>query len=154
MPESFWSWVMDWLARPGLARLKPRFAAGRASFVSAAVRSARNAPEGGRMFSHYRLSASPVLRGAAGLAELRRRFPPTRDLLVCLSCATCRHDFVIAVSGATDPLGLPPEPGSAAAYPASFTADWFRVWHPDCPGEPELDCPHCETAGRPESRIL
>lgn len=150
----WWAWTLDWLARPGLARLKGRFAAGRVSFLSASVASAKNVPESGRLFSHYRLATGPVLRGTPGLSGLRERFGRPGELIASLSCGFCRHEYVVAVARGADPSSLPPGADGAAGYPASFSADWFRFWHPDCPGEPSLDCPHCECAGRPEFRFL
>ncbi len=152
--EAWWGWLLDWLARPGLARLKSRFASGNASFLTASVSSAKNAPEAGRMYSHYRLATGAVQRGGPGLSGLRERFGKPGELIASLSCGYCRHEFVVAVLHGADPLFLPSAPGSAAGYPASYSAGWFRFWHPDCPGEPSLDCPRCESAGRPEFRLL
>ncbi|MBI5201838.1 MAG: hypothetical protein HY925_09660 [Elusimicrobia bacterium] len=154
MKEPFLTWLVDWLTKPGLARLKSRFQAGHASFVTARVESAKNVPEQGRMYSHYKLAAGPVHRGAAGLAELREHYEKAGGLLASLSCTFCRHEFVVSVPHGRDPLFLPNATGSASGYPASYSADWFRLWHPDCPGEPELSCPHCENSGRPEFRLL
>ena len=152
--EAWWDWLLDWLARPGVARLKGRIKAGRASFVTASVARAQNTAEAGRLYSHYRLDTGPVLRGGHGLSGLRERFGKPGELLASLSCSHCRHEFVVAVAHGADPLFLPAPSGGAAGYPASYSADWFRLWHPDCPGEPSLDCPLCESSGRPEFRLL
>ena len=154
MPESLRQWLSDWLVRPGIARLKGRFGAGKASFLSAGIASTQNLPEQGRLFSHYRLATGPVLQGAAGLSALRERLGKAGELIACLRCADCGHEYVVAVESADDPLGLPLAPGGGAGYPASFTTRWFRFWHPRCPGEPSLDCPHCEQRGRPRFRFL
>lgn len=154
MEGGLWPWLRDWTTRPGFARLKPLFRSGRASFLTARVESTRNAPEQGRLFAHYRLATGPVLGGGAGLTALEEHLGRTGEAIVCLRCSCCRREYVVAVAGADDPLGLPAAPGGGAGYPASYSAGWFRFWHPGIPGEPSLDCPHCEQRARPECRRL
>lgn len=144
-----------WLFAAKTFLLRRAFFAGKASFLLAEIEATQNVPAGGRLLSHYRLATGRLRRGTHGWAELSSRLrSSSRDFVAALRCRSCGHRYVIVVPRAADPLALPLAPGGSAGYPASFSADWFRFWHPEQPGEPSLDCPTCEESGAPAVRLL